>query len=357
MRNKRAAAAAVSAVAALCMVIGPFVAAEPQVGGTPSPGHGERHLRNIRQLTSGRQNAEAYFSFDGRSLIFQSTRDGRGCYQQFVMGLDGEGPVRMVSTGLGATTCGYFLPGDRRVLFSSTHVKSPACPPKPLAQGRYLWALDDYDIFTANLRGEDLFRVTATPGYDAEATVAPDGSRITFTSVRDGDLDIYSMKLDGTDVKRLTSAVGYDGGPFFSPDSRRIVYRAYHPTDPDELARYKDLLARNLVEPSKLEIFVMDADGGNRRQVTRNGAANFAPYFHPDGRRIIFSSNFHDPQRRAFELFLIGADGQGVEQVTFSGGFNSFPMFSPDGTKLVWVSNRGTQEKGEFNIFLADWMP
>lgn len=357
MRNSLKAVFVVVTVVALYPPAGPVVTAEPQSTGDRSSGQAERRLKNIRQLTAGRQNAEAYFSFDGRFLIFQSTRDGRDCYQQYVMGLDGDGPVRMVSTGLGATTCGYFLPGDRRVLFSSTHVKSPVCPPKPSLQGRYLWALDDYDIFTANVRGEDLFRLTAAPGYDAEATVAPDGSRIVFTSVRDGDLDIYSMRLDGTDVKRLTTAVGYDGGPFFSPDSKRIVYRAYYPTDPAELARYKDLLARNLVEPSKLEIFVMDADGRNPRQVTRNGAANFAPYFHPDGRRIIFSSNLHDPQRRSFELFLIGDDGQGREQVTFSGGFNSFPMFSPDGTKLVWVSNRGAKEKGEFNIFLADWAP
>ncbi len=324
--------------------------------GAPAGARSEQHLRNIRQLTHGRQNAEAYFSFDGRALIFQSTRDGRGCYQQYVMGLDGS-DVRMVSTGRGTTTCGYFLSGDRRVLFSSTHAKSPECPPKPSAQGRYLWSLDDYDIYTATLRGEDLVRLTATPGYDAEATIAPDGSRIVFTSVRDGDLEIYSMRLDGTDVKRLTAVAGYDGGPFFSPDSKRIVYRAHHPTDPAELARYRELLARNLVEPSKLEIFVMDADGGNQRQVTRNGAANFAPFFHPDGRRIIFSSNVHDPQRRTFHLFLINDDGTGLEQVTSEGGFNSFPMFSPDGSKLVWVSDRGAKEKGEFNIFLADWAP
>jgi Tol biopolymer transport system component len=324
--------------------------------GAPAGARTERYLRNIRQLTHGRQNAEAYFSFDGRSLIFQSTRDGRGCYQQYVMGLDGS-DLRMVSSGRGTTTCGYFLPGDRRVLFSSTHAKSPECPPKPSAQGRYRWSLDDYDIYTATLRGKDLVPLTATPGYDAEATIAPDGSRIVFTSVRDGDLDIYSMRLDGKDVKRLTSVAGYDGGPFFSPDSKRIVYRAHHPTDPAELARYRELLARNLVEPSKLEIFVMDADGGNQRQVTRNDAANFAPFFHPDGRRIIFSSNVHDPQRRTFHLFLVGDDGQGLEQVTAEGGFNSFPMFSPDGSKLVWVSDRRTKERGEFNIFLADWVP
>ena len=356
MNNKVKAIGVVVALAALGAASGQFVAAESQVGTSVSSGHAERHLRNIRQLTTGRQNAEAYFSFDSRHLVFQSTRDGTGCYQQYVMGLDG-GEVRRVSTGLGTTTCGYFLPGDRRVLFSSTHVKSPSCPPKPSTQGRYLWALDDYDIYTANLRGTDLFRLTASPGYDAEATVAPDGSRIVFTSVRDGDLDIYSMKLDGTGVKRLTSAAGYDGGAVFSPDSKRIVYRAHHPTEPDELARYKDLLSKNLVEPGRLEIFVMDADGSRQRQVTSNGAANFAPFYHPDGRRILFSSNAHDPQKRTFELFLIGDDGQGLEQITFSGGFNSFPMVSPDGTKLVWVSDRGAKEKGEFNIFLADWVP
>src|SRR5438309_7915063 len=274
----------------------------------PAGAKTEQHLRNIRQLTHGRQNAEAYLSFNGQALIFQSTRGGRGCYQQYVMGLDGS-DVRMVSTGRGTTTCGYFLSGDRRVLFSSTHAKSPECPPKPSAQGRYLWSLDDYDIYTATLRGEDLVRLTATPGYDAEATIAPDGSRIVFTSVRDGDLEIYSMRLDGTDVKRLTVVAGYDGGPFFSPDSKRIVYRAHHPTDPAELARYRELLARNLVEPSKLEIFVMDADGGNQRQVTRNGAANFAPFFHPNGRRIIFSSNLTPSHTLPLKLEGGGARG------------------------------------------------
>jgi TolB protein len=333
-----------------CMVRSADIVTPPDASQT------ERHLRNIRQLTEGRQNAEAYFSFDGASLIFQSTRDGRDCYQEYVMAL-GSGAVRLVSTGQGGTTCGYFLPGDRRVLFSSTHLKSPLCPAKPSSQGRYLWALDDYDIFTANLRGENIVRLTATAGYDAEATIAPDGSRIVFTSVRDGDLDIYSMRLDGTDVRRLTSTLGYDGGAFFSPDSKRIVYRAFHPTDPAEVAHYRELLARNLVEPSKLEIFVMDADGRNQRQVTTNGAANFAPFFHPDGRRIIFSSNVQDPERRKFDLFLINEDGTGLEQLSREGRFNSFPMFSPDGTKLVWVSDRGAKEKREFNIFLADWVP
>jgi Tol biopolymer transport system component len=352
----------------------------------------ERHLANIRQLTFGRQNAEAYFSFDGTKLIFQSTNNwmkntfvethapaesGLGCYQMYVMDLE-TGHIRLVSTGTGATTCGYFFPGDRRVLFSSTHLRGPDCPPKPKRDGAYRWALDDYDIFSVRIDGQQMQRLTHTPGYDAEATVSPDGKTIVFTSVRDGDLDIYAMSLDGTHLRRLTDEVGYDGGPFFSPDSKRIVYRAHHPTDPADLAKYKALLAQNLVEPSRLEIFVMNADGTGKRQVTANGASNFAPFFHPDGRRIIFSSNVHDVSsssgspspltgdgRRktergsppSFHLYLINDDGTGLERVTFEGSFNSFPMFSPDGKKLVWVSDRGAKEPGEFNIFLADWVP
>ncbi len=355
-RNKLKVSGVVVALAVLGASVAPFVGAESKTKSGEPDAHVERHLKNIRQLTRGSQNTEARFSFDGQRLIFQSTRDGPDCYQQYVMGLDG-GDVRRVSTGVGATTDGYFLPGDRRVMYASTHMKGPQCSPKSSAQGRDPWALDEYDIFTANIRGADLFRLTASPGYDAEATIAPNGSRIVFTSIRDGDLDIYSMRLDGTDVKRLTAATGYDGEAFFSPDSRRIVYRAYHPTDAGDVARYKDMLSKNLVEPGRLEIYVMDADGGNQRQVTSNGAANFAPFFHPDGRRILFSSNLHDPRRQTFHLFLVGDDGQGLEQITFNGGFNSFPMFSPDGTKLVWASDRGAKDKGESNVFLADWVP
>ncbi|RMH02648.1 MAG: hypothetical protein D6704_13830 [Nitrospirae bacterium] len=326
----------------------------------------EPHLANIRQLTFGGKNAEAYFSFDGDKLIFQSTRreDGQGfrdCYQIFVMDLDGTN-VRRVSTGLGGTTCGYFFPGGRRVLFSSTHWSHPGCPPKPKRGARYRWALDDYDIYSIHVDGKDMQRLTSTPGYDAEATISPDGRLIVFTSIRDGDLDLYTMRADGTGIKRLTHELGYDGGAFFSPDGRRIVYRAQHPATPEEREAYLELLAQGLVEPSHLEIFVMDVDGSNKRQVTANGASNFAPFFHPDGRRIIFSSNVSSAAnkqegRPAFHLYLIRDDGTGLEQVTFEGHFNSFPMFSPDGTKLVWVSDRNATSPGEFNIFLADWVP
>ena len=276
------------------------VFSQPQPQPQPSPPPVERHLANIRQLTVGRQNAEAYFSFDGTKLIFQSTNNwvmgssgaaqpasgpGLGCYQMYVMDLDGAN-VRLVSTGAGATTCGYFFPGDRRVLFASTHLTGPECPPKPQREGRYRWALDDYDIFSVRLDGQQLQRLTATPGYDAEATISPDGKTIVFTSVRDGDLDLYAMNLDGTHLRRLTQEVGYDGGAFFSPDSRRIVYRASHPRDAPTVEQYQALLAQKLVEPGQLELFVMHADGTGKRQVTANGASNFAPFFHPDGRQI-----------------------------------------------------------------------
>jgi len=341
----------------------PSLAAEPV----------ERHLANIRQLTFGRQNAEAYFSFDGTKLIFQSTNTwiigsaggaqpasgpGLGCYQMYVMDRDGAN-VRLVSTGGGATTCGYFFPGDRRVLYASTHLNGAECPPKPLREGRYRWALDDYDIFSVRLDGQQLQRLTATPGYDAEATISPDGKTIVFTSVRDGDLDLYAMNLDGTHVRRLTQEVGYDGGAFFSPDNRRIVYRASHPRDTESVQQYQALLVQKLVEPGQLEIHVMNADGTGKRQVTANGASNFSPFFHADGRRIIFSSNVHEVGGAppTFHLYLINDDGTGLERLTFSGRFNSFPMFSPDGKTLVWVSDRNATARGEFNIFLADWIP
>ena len=337
-------------------------------------GSAERHLTNIRQLTFGRQNAEAYFSFSGDKLIFQSTNNwmkdsyaatlrpsdvGLGCYQMYVMDLDSD-TVRLVSTGMGATTCGYFFPGDRRVLYSSTHAAGPNCPPKPKRGRAYRWALDDYDLYAVRIDGQEMQKLTSTPGYDAEATISPDGKTIVWTSVKDGDLDLYAMNLDGTKTRRLTDDVGYDGGAFFSPDSRRIVYRASHPTDPAETARYKELLAQRLVEPGQLEIFIMNADGSDKKQVTSNGASNFSPFFHLDGKRVIFSSNVEtrgEEGRPSFHLYLVGDDGAGLERLTLEGHFNSFPMFSPDGKRLVWVSDRNSKEPGEFNVFLADWVP
>lgn len=325
----------------------------------------EGHLANIRQLTVGGKNAEAYFSFDGDRLIFQSTKDPvsgvlQDCYQMYIMDLKGENVYR-VSTGYGGTTCGFFYKGGRRVLYSSTHAADLKCPPKLERTKNYRWALDDYDIYTVRNDGREMQRLTTTPGYDAEATLSPDGRKIVFTSIRDGDIDLYSMNNDGADIKRLTTEVGYDGGAFFSPDNKRIVYRAQHPKTPEELQVYQDLLSKNIVEPGNLELFVMNADGSEKHAVTSNSASNFAPYFHFDGQRIIFSSDVSNPPnhkgRPSFHLHLVNDDGTGTEQITFNGHFNSFPMFSPDGKKLVWVSDRNTTSRGEFNVFLADWIP
>lgn len=325
----------------------------PRASG-PAPEPGERHFANIRQLTFGGENAEAYFSRDGKRLIFQSTRDGRSCDQEFVMNVDGSN-VRRVSTGLGKTTCGYFYDGDRRIFFGSTHAADSACPPKPDPSKGYVWGLDPYDIYVANPDGSALRRLTNYGVYTAEGTLSPDGQTIVFTSLKDGDLDIYTMRVDGTNIKRLTFQPGYDGGPFFSPDGRKIVYRAWHPTD-TALTNYKDLLRQRLVRPNRMEIWVMNADGSDQHQITNLGGANFAPYFTPDGSKIIFSSNYKNPRSRDFELYLVNPDGGGLEQVTHHAEFDGFPMFSPDGSKLVWASGRSSKE-GELNLFLADWRP
>jgi len=316
---------------------------------------GEKHLRNMKQLTFGGKNAEAYFSFDGTRLIFQSTRDGFQCDQIFVMNVDGS-DVRRVSTGEGQTTCAYFFPGDQEILYSSTHPAGPDCPPVPARAKRYIWSLHPFEIFTANVDGRDLKRLTFTKDYNAEATVSKDG-KIVFTSLREGDLDIYVMNKDGSGVKRLTHQKGYDGGAFFSPDGTMIVYRAFHPKKSEDLKEYEEHLGKRQVVGGTLELFVMKSDGSDQRQITDNGASNFCPFFLPNGRQIIFSSNLNKPEGREFNLYLINVDGTGLERITLHPGFDSFPMFSPDGKKLVFVSNRNAKQPGEFNIFMADWVP
>ncbi len=320
----------------------------------------EKHFSRVRQLTrEGENSAEAYFSF-GQSpqrLIFQSTRPPFQCDQIFILDLLSNAPPKLVSTGKGRTTCGYFLKGNRHIVFSSTHLGGEACPPPPSFSRGYVWAVyPDYDIFVARDDGSDLRQLTDSPGYDAEATVSPDGKKIVFTSTRDGDLDIYTMNVDGSGVRRLTSTPGYDGGPFFSPDGKHIVYRAHHPQTPEALKEYQELLKENLIRPSQLDIYVMNADGSNPRQITNNGAANFAPFFHPGGKKIIFTSNLADPKRRNFDLFLIDLDGTNQERVTFCDDFDGFPMFSPDGKKLVFCSNRNAAVPRQTNVFIADWV-
>ena len=331
-----------------------LVAAGGQASGSASGSEVERHLTNIRQLTFTGENAEAYFSPDDSRLIFQTTRPPEiPCDQIFTMKVDGT-DMRRVSTGTGRTTCGFFYPDNAHILFASTHLRSPECPPRPGYERGYVWPVyPGYDIFRANADGSNLQRLTSEDGYDAEATVGPDG-RIVFTSVRDGDMEIYSMNGDGSDVRRLTRRPGPDGGPFFSPDGKQIVFRG-RAEEGTELKDFLGLLKEGLWRPTLLEIFVMNSDGTNVRQVTKLGKASFAPYFHPDGKRIIFSSNAHDPKGRDFDLYMINVDGTGLERITSNPTFDGFPMFSRDGKRLVFASNRKGAKEGDTNIFIADW--
>ena len=323
---------------------------------TIKPEAGETHLRNIRQLTNGGENAEAYFSRDGKRLIFQSTRDGRTCDQQYIMNTDGS-RVRRISNGLGKTTCGYFMGGDRRILYASSDAVQKDCPPRPDPSKGYVWRLDPFDIYTAQPDGSGRRRLTWYGVYTAEGVVSPDGRKIVFTSLKNGDLDIYVMNVDGSEVRQLTTQLGYDGGPWWSPDGKQIVYRANHPATPAEMKAYTDLLAQRLVRPNKMDLWLMDADGKNQRQITHLGAASFGPSWTADGKRIIFSSNHHtEPRLGNFDLFLINPDGTGLEQVTTASTFDGFPMFSPDGKKVVWASNRHDANPRDTNIFIADWV-
>jgi Tol biopolymer transport system component len=314
---------------------------------------GERHLTGLTQLTDGGENAEAYFSADGQYITFQSTRDGRTCDQQYVMRADGTGLTK-VSRG-GKTTCGWFLPGSKQLFFGATHHADSACPPKPDPSAGYVWGIDPYDIYVTDIDGKNMKRLTNYGVYTAEGVLSPDGKRIVFTSLKDGDLDIYTMNVDGSDVRRLTTTPGYDGGPWWSPDGTKIVYRAWHYDNEKDLQAYKDLLAKRMIRPNRMELYVMNADGSDQRRITNLGGANFGPSWTPDGQRIIFSSNHKNPRSRNFDLFTVKLDGTGLEQITFNPEFDGFPMFSPDGKQLIFASNRGATKQGETNLFIAEW--
>lgn len=320
-------------------------AAEPDLG----------HLSNIQQLTSGGENAEAYWSPDGKKLIFQSTRGDLKCDQIFVMNADGTGQ-HMVSTGKGRTTCGYFLPDNEHVVFGSTHLAGDACPPAADRSKGYVWAVyPGYDIFLTDDHGGGIQRLTEAPGYDAEATVNWKTKKIVYTSLASGDLDLWTMNVDGSNKKQITKTDGYDGGAVFSRDGKHLVWRANHPDAEATRTRYHELLHDNLTSPMKMELFIAGGDGKNAKQITQFGCAAFAPTFTPDGKQIVFSSNLHNCDGRKFELYMVNLDGSGVKQITDFGGFTSFPEFSPDGKKLVFVTDWKGKSRYEFNIFTADW--
>ena len=341
-------------LAAACGHAAGVGAGSPAVSVQPEPG--ERHLRNIRQLTFGGNNAESYFSRSGRQLIFQrQEKSDSACDQEYIMNVDGSG-MRRISNGLGRTTCGFFYANDSRVWYSSTFRHAAECPPTLDRSHGYVWPIGFLEIYTSKPDGSDLRQLTSNGAYNAEATLSWDGKRMIFTSTMDGDIELYTMNTDGTGLRRLTNRVGYDGGAWFSPDGTRIVWRAAYPETAADSSDYLTLLHQHMVRPAKVEVWVANADGTNPRQVTHLGGANFAPVFTPDGKKIIFSSNYESPHSGAFDLYLINPDGTGLEKVTTHPDFDSFPMFSYDGKQLVWASNRNGKRPGDTNLFIADWV-
>ena len=325
---------------------------------------GEEHFYGMRQLTDGGDNAEAYFSFDGSMLTFQSNAEkwGNECDQIYAFNWDTdtileEAPTR-ISNGLGRTTCAYFMPGDTTILYASTFTGDSACPavPERGEGGAYVWPIyKDFDIYVSDLDGNLIDTLISGPGYDAEATVSPDGEKIVFTSTRSGDLELYVCDSNGDNIVQVTSGLGYDGGAFFSPDSKKLVFRSSRPKTEEEIKKYKDLLADGLVEPTDMELYTCNIDGSELTQVTHLGQANWAPFYHPSGDKIVFSSNHHSERGFPFNLFMINTDGTGLKQISFDTAFDSFPMFSPDGKKLIFASNRNNGGGRATNLFIVDW--
>ena len=322
----------------------------------------EVHFKSIRQITHGGDNAEAYWSFDDKQLVFQSnfSKWNVSCDQMFLMNrnesFDSIAPP-MISTGKGRTTCAYFLPDNKHIIYASTHLADDNCPETPLRKnGKYIWPVyDSFDIFMADLQGNIVKQLTHEKGYDAEATVSPKGDRIVFTSMRSGDLELYTMNLDGSNVKQITNQLGYDGGAFFSPDGTKIIFRSSRPKTAQEIKDYKDLLAEGLVEPTDMELYICNADGSDLKQLTFLGNANWSPFFHPSGKKILFSSNFEAERGFPFNLYLIDIDGKNLERVTHGDTFDAFPVFSNDGKYLAFSSNRNNGGGRDTNLFIAEW--
>ena len=324
----------------------------------------EKHLTNVKQLTFGGDNAEAYFSFDDSKLVFQlkNPEVGIDCDQIYILDYNTHDMKKsmppMVSTGLGRTTCSYFMPGDSTVIYASTHLGDKECPvePEKREDGAYVWPIyADFDIFVANMNGDILQQLTKEPGYDAEATVSPQGDKIVFTSDRTGDLELYTMEIDGSNVNQVTFGLGYDGGAFFSPDGTKLIFRSSRPKSDEEIKAYKDLLAEGLVEPTEMELYICNSDGSNLKKLTNLGNANWSPFFHPSGEKILFSSNFEAERGFPFNLYMIDLDGKNLKRITHGETFDAFPVFSNDGKWLAFSSNRNNGGGRDTNLFIAEW--
>ena len=317
---------------------------------------GESHFKNIAQLTFSGENAEAYFSPDGKKLIYQGHDGDDLCDQIYIMDIE-SGNIDSVSNGQGVTTCSFFqYPDANKIIYSSTYLDDIACPPKPDYSMGYVWKLyPGYDIYSADVNGSNIMRLTSEPGYDAEATYSFDGKKIIYTSLITGDLELWTMNSDGTEKKQLTNKLGYDGGAFYSHNGSKIIWRAYYPETDKEISEYKYLLLDNSIRPMALQLWLMDANGSNKKQITNNGSANFGPFFFPKDNKIIFSSNMHDPKGRDFDLYSVNIDGSNLARITYFNGFDGFPMFSPNGKYLVFASNRNQKNSGDTNLFICEW--
>lgn len=325
----------------------------------------EKHLANVKQLTDGGDNAEAYFSFDNSMIVFQAKvpKWGSTCDQIYYFPFSDDNMKdsmpQIISNGLGRTTCSFFMPGDTTVLYGSTRSGGDSCPPEPQRRedGKYVWPIyPDFDIYIADLQGNLIDTLIAGPGYDAEATVSPTGDKIVFTSDRSGDLELYTCNIDGSNVVQITHELGYDGGAFFSPDGSKLIFRSSRPSTEEEIKEYKELLKEGLVKPTNMELYICNIDGSDLKQITHLGKANWAPFFHPSGEKVIFSSNHASKRGYEFNLYMINLDGSGLERITYDGIFDAFPMFSYDGKKLIFSSNRNNGGTRNTNLFIADWV-
>lgn len=304
-------------------------------------------IKNVRQLTNeamGLSKAgEAYFSADGKRICFQAFPKGKDDYQIYVMNLDGSG-LKMVSTGQGATTCAYFHPTGRTLLFASNHLdQRPAVMPEAIrkkieasGQSRYTWPFPPgMDMFEYDFSTEKLRRLTNAEGYDAEGSYSPDGRLIVFTSMRDGDQEVYISDADGKNERRITRVKGYDGGPFFSPDGKRIVYRSDRDGN------------------GKMQIFTNNLEGTAEKAITGKDVLHWCPFWHPSGKWLIFTRADHRG-RPNYDLYLLRDDGSRTLRVTTDTAFDGLPVFSPDGRQLMWTSKRGGLEGAQ--VFLADFV-